>query len=257
MEAIKKHLKNLVASEAINLLVVIKEIKELIRYDTNYFDDIIILEGTIKDTLRDNFLSLHSKYDIDISMARTREAIISIINKIEKGDIKAQSTEKEWWDGVPYEWEKAFEYLIGLKPDEKAIRFLFKVQELSVKSEYITDLQLISNFKQIEKLTLDLPNVEDYSYIKHLPSIKTIIINTGKNQLNLTDIISKNYIEQFWLNSYCKGRLDNIVLPNIAHVGDLRITNYDLSSLHFLHKFNKIDYLTIEKCEIDEINFYC
>ena len=255
MEAIKEHLKELVNTEAKDLLVVTKEIKEIIKHDTKYLNDIIILEGTIKDTLYDKFVNIYPKEDIDISVARIRGAILSIIDKIEKNDIKAQSIEMAWWDGIPYEWEKAFEYLIGNRPSEKGIKFLFKVKELNVKSEYITDLNLISNFKQIEKLTLDLPNVKDYSHINNLPSIKAIIINTGQIQLNLSDIISKSHIEYLWLNSTCRVGINNIVAPRVFHVSNLRIANYDIPTLKFLNRFEKIDTLIIEECEIGEMNF--
>jgi hypothetical protein len=122
MNLLKYELKELVARD---LSIALKRIKETIKHDSNLYNELIMLEGRFLDTINYFNLNLTEKSLIDIEKSKIRRSILEIIDNLNENNILSESLELSWWNELPFEWEQAFEYIIGNNPTEKKVKYLF------------------------------------------------------------------------------------------------------------------------------------
>lgn len=252
MKLLKYRLKEATAKD---LSSAISLIKDSINHNSFLYNEIIIQEGRFLDTMNYFNLNIAEKNSIDIEKAKIRRSILDLIDRMSEEDIKLESSKIVWWEELPFEWEKVFEPIVGLNPSDKRLEFLLKSKRIVVKSDQVSDLSPLSVFQNLEELVIDSPNIEDFSAIKNLKTLKIIVLSVYNEIPNFKSVVFPESLLELHLFSRKNVPLNKLVLPKTVNINRFGLYFFEIQSLDFLKNFEQLDALLLIRCNIEVFNF--
>lgn len=144
--------------------------------------------------------------------------------------------------------------LIGLVKIKElsVISEINSLQSLELRSLPLTDGNSLTKLNKLQKLSINIPDLDDYSFLQELSSLTSLSIS-GRKLTNLQKIKKLKYLQFLEINFTTSDSLDAYFdLQNLVafrNLRQLRLFNCILDNTRYLSRLKKLSYLDLSSCE--------